>query len=78
MTDHDHPLLIAAQQSRRDAEDALSPCRECDGFPLLAYEPGSTYSTCLHNRRDCPCLERAPDEDYPELVRRINAKNRPE
>jgi len=77
MIDPDHPLLIAAQQARRDAEDALDPCRVCDGYPHIAYEPGSTYSQCLHRRPDCPCLDRAPDEDYPELVRRINAKNQP-
>lgn len=53
----------------------LKPCGKCDGKPAMLYQPGSTYSICVMRDKACPCLERAPDEDYEELAKRINTKN---
>jgi|DEB0MinimDraft_6_1074348.scaffolds.fasta_scaffold117056_1 hypothetical protein len=71
-----HPALAQAQREKLEAEKGLKPCPTCKGLPALHYEPGSTFSSCLYSRPDCPCLERVPDEDYRGLVAILNRRNR--
>jgi hypothetical protein len=60
----------------REAYASLKPCLKCKGFPSIRYDPGVTYSYCVTNTLDCPCLAAAPDYDPAELARRINNKNK--
>ena len=72
--DEHHETLAQNARERREAERNLAICPACKGVPVLRYEPGSTYSVCIHKREDCPCLERVPEEDYLGLVKKIREK----
>ena len=72
--DEGHQTLVDAQRDKLEAERNLPRCPACKGVPVLLYEPGSTYSACIHKRPDCPCLERVPEEDYRGLVKKIRKK----
>lgn len=69
--DEHHETLAQNARERREAERNLPRCPACKGVTVLHYEPGSTYSVCIHKRPDCPCLERVPEEDYRGLVNLI-------
>jgi hypothetical protein len=60
----------------REAYASLKPCVKCDGYPRFRYDPGATFSYCVRNTSDCPCLAAAPDYDPAELARRINKQNK--
>ncbi len=72
--DEGHQTLVDAQRDKLEAERNLPRCPACKGVPVLLYEPGSTYSVCIHKRPDCPCLERVPEEDYRGLVHLIKSR----
>lgn len=60
----------------REAIASLKTCVKCDGYPRFRYDPGATFSVCVYQDQDCPCLAAAPDYDPAELARRINKQNK--
>lgn len=59
--------------TRTEATNAIHPCKLCGGKPFVRYDPGCSFTTCIHMKEDCPCVNAAPDDELELLVERVNA-----
>ena len=69
-----HQLTEEHRAELKAARDQLNTCPECQGKPVVNYEPGCVYTFCAINSPTCPCISAAPDFRIGELTRKINRK----